>query len=309
MSSAGDLNVKLTASTGEFVGGMAAAQRSIDNVQRASTKGRASLSALGASFRLPGLTRGAAFGGAASNALAAFGLGGLGGGAAGIAATAVFSSIQLIQSHIAAIEKKRAEYQAKIAAEAERAEAAYMEQQKAMEEMRALAAQIIVDTNDPGGMSERSRRASILEKINAVEASRRDIQARLDYARVLRLSGNETGDEVGQLRAELAASDRAAQRLRRQYMNPGSSPNDTKNAPGSSGGLGDKLDKLEKSTKLLAEAEASRAATERELAQQNQQIADEFRRANQRMSDQLTTHTGGISAQIGQLIMKSGRGE
>lgn len=304
MSSAGDLNVKLTASTGEFVGGMAAAQRSIDNVSRGAQKGRAALAGLGGALRMPGLSRGAAFGGFASNAASALGLGALAGGAAGIAGTLVFSGVTAFIDIL-----KESNRRATEAAEGIREYDAALA--KNQQTVAGIIDQIRIDAgpnperankeaalrNESASRNQEliSRRNEILRTGIGNPANRAAVQAIVDQNpntfrdnSVLRNAGN-SNEQVRQGVVALAAGRGVFEELRNIE-----------------GALEDNADVLRRGLEALAAEDAKAAA---EVAQTASETAEKFERSVQRMSDQLTTHIGGISAQIGQLIMKSGRGE
>lgn len=303
-NSIGTLAVQVQADTSQFVSGMAQTQRSLERVTATAVKSRSALAAVGSAARMPGIGRIGALAGGVGGVANAAGLGLVGGGAAGIAAAGTY----LLIERIASLERKRAEYNERVAKAAEAAAEAYESQVTALSDLTTRASGIITDTMDPGGTGRRSARDDILAKIRTLD----EYTLSLRNARDRELT--ETGKSLLTTRIEEVAEALAVLRDKFEEV-------------GASGGLGGRLragmagadrinplarfmDQLTagaEATRALIASNEAKAEQERQNQLQNKALFEAWRIENQRAFDPIVASIGRIQGQVGQLLFKRDR--
>jgi hypothetical protein len=302
----GHLNVRVGADTREFVNGMANVQRRTEQTTAVLQKSRQAFGALGGAMRMPGLGRAGAFGGAASGVAGALGLGALGGGVAGLASTAGFSLVSTIIEDVRRREERRLEINKQIAELAERQADAYKEAQEAYAKQVLDAQRLVQGALDPGGTKARDRQQSILEQINGVNAEIVRRAALVRDQEALQFTPFGRDDKLlEEMRANLAESKAALEALVAQFNGVGG--NGLGRRLAAAGVQGDFVPLFSGSSpqsELSKQSADGAEATAKKLADVIERAVDEFKRENQRQTDQLATTVNRISSQITQLTYR-----
>lgn len=310
----GNLNVRVTADTREFVNGMANVQRRTEQTTAVLQKSRQAFSGLGAAMRMPRLARGAALGGAASGVASALGIGALSGGAVGIAATGTFLVVDgLIQRsrRLNELATERRQIELDIAkAQREQTEAA-----------QALANTIRAEFSGSG--SETANRLAMDQK-NAERIQLLQSEIAALYAGRAGASGFEwqqTERRIQELRN--AISQQQTVRFGERPGYPGARALAERRLEGWTQGIPELarraglpgldqfrvvFDKVSEGVQAqvrgASAVEAMQQASRESMAVVRQYL-DEWKRENQRSSDMLATTVGRISSQITQLTYRS----
>lgn len=307
----GTLNVRVQADTAQFVNGMARAQATMDRTTQAAGKSRTALAALGGALKMPGLGRGAAFGGAASGIASALGVGALGGGVAGVAATAGFIAVDALIAKYREMNQLAAER----AEKEKEAAAAMMESARAAQQ---VAANIRAYNSGTVSMQERldafnTQNAEQLRTLDErhrtiIEQLRREGLPASERERLLRQA--EGVNNLRQQQIDIANSERA--RIRGDVGQPAET-NRRGLLDRARSGIGEAfsefnfgrfLSESARNEQVRIEADRAQAEATKELADAIARGLEEWQRTNQRASDQIATVASRISSQITQLTYR-----
>jgi hypothetical protein len=289
------LGVRVTADTRDFVTGMADVQRRTEQTTAVLQKSRAAFSGLGSAMRLPSLGRSGALGGAASGVAGALGLGALGGGVVGLASTGAF---MLVDGLI-----RRNERLKELAAE--RLETERKIHETLLEQMRATAQSVVDAQKVIDNALGRPATTDSTDRLNRISTLETELARRLSTVR----SGVTDGRTWYQFESRRQeqyvqeARDALAAELQRQREAM---------VPPQANGLGERLRgvgvepffPLFSSTpqdQLSKQAADGASAMAKELGDVIKRAVEEFKRENQRQTDQLATTVNRISSQITQL--------
>lgn len=292
----GALNVRLQADTRQFVSDMANGERSIGRVANAAKQSRTAIAGLGSAFRLPGLGRAGAFGGAVGNVASAFGLGAFGAGLGGIVGTLSFGALQKAADYLrdnwnaAAETTKKLNESIRLQTEASR------DYVKSLEERQLTVDEVIQNALNPEGAKARARQQEIVNQINLIEGE----LSRLREQRLVasnRFLGNR--NDLANVDESIRRATEAAAKLVAEFEALSG------NGPSSKLLLGLKVNDLKEAvnpsaSKSAAIAEASEARL-RDQAKIQSDILDalkELTKENQRQSDQITTSINRVTTQV-----------
>ena len=311
----GSLNVRLQASTQEFVRNMAQAERSVERVANTSRRAVPAISAVGGAIGRSSFGRGGAVGAAGIGLLEGLGLGALGAGAGGLAIAGVSIAVQEITHHFRAMADAAKER----AAAEQAAAAALRDQLKVLDDFRSRQFNNVFGNTPEGrlrllGLSQLSERQPLEALLGQRRVAVEDARARLTaFGQGQFVPGEQSYITRERLLGELRQAERVLEDVTRAYQElRDAQRGELSRLQDVIAGerlseflplIPDPLPMLEEYGPFqeLAEASIDQGDLLQQILDEMQQGFDEWSRQNQRASDQIVTSANRIYTQVLQL--------